>query len=130
MVGNKGGNKYETTAPNEIRVYLLQQQSFAALSKSGPILFFATLLLTVHPQQSSSVSHHPVNGLNLISFSDGCEMIHQRDYHYNSSFSTSEKNEMATQKNKTGLFVSVTAKISRKISSSGEQKPDLGKTNY
>lgn len=41
-----------------------------------------------------------------------------------------QKNKMATQKNKRGVFVSVTARISRKISSSGEQKPDLGKTNY
>lgn len=41
-----------------------------------------------------------------------------------------QKNKIATQKNKIGVFVSVTARISRKISSSGEQKPDLGKTNY
>lgn len=37
---------------------------------------------------------------------------------------------MATPKNKRGVFVSVTARISRKISSSGEQKPEMGKTNY
>lgn len=41
-----------------------------------------------------------------------------------------QKNKTAAQENKIGVFVSVTAKISRKISSSGEQKPDLGKTNY
>lgn len=58
-------------------------------------------------------------------------MIYKTDHEnsYNSSSSNSQT-RMATQKNKIGVFVSVTARISRKISSSGEQKPDLGKTNY
>lgn len=51
-------------------------------------------------------------------------MIYERDHHCNFS-SNSEK-----KLNKMEVFVSVTARISRKISSSGEQKPDLGKTNH
>lgn len=42
-------------------------QSLASLSKSRPI-FLAILLLTVHPQQLSSVSHHPLNDSNQIFF--------------------------------------------------------------
>lgn len=56
-------------------------------------------------------------------------MIYKRDHRYNSSSSKSRKIKWPP-KSKRGVFVSVTARISRKISSSGEQKPDLGKTNY
>lgn len=72
------------------RILLLQQRRVLLHSvRVEP--FFAILLLTVHPQQLSSVSRHSLNDSNQIFFSNDCGMIYERDHCDNSSTSNSEK---------------------------------------